>query len=136
VDNDTGRPGTFELLGFTHFWGLSRKGKWVVMRRTASVRLSRALKRVADWCRRNRHLEIAQQWEALKQKLRGHFGYFGIIGNFDALTRFRTGVVRAWRKWLDRRSQRGRMTWDRMNELLKRYPLPQARIARPYSTIA
>jgi group II intron reverse transcriptase/maturase len=134
--DDSGRPGTFDLLGFTHFWGMSRKGKWVVKRRTASGRLSRALKRVAEWCRRNRHLEVKQQWEALKQKLRGHFGYYGIIGNFDALTRFRTGVVHAWRKWLDRRSQRGRMNWDRMNEVLKRYPLPPARIARPYSALA
>ena len=133
---DSDRPGTFDLLGFTHFWGLSRMGKWVVKRRTASNRLSRALKRVAEWCRRNRHLEVKQQWAALKQKLRGHFGYFGIIGNFDALTSFRTGVVHAWRKWLDRRSQRARMSWARMSKLLERYPLPPARIARPYSALA
>jgi len=135
-DGEGGRPGTFDLLGFTHHWGPSRKGKWVVKRRTARDRLSRALKRVAQWCRRNRHLEVEHQWRQLGSKLRGHFGYYGIIGNFDALTRFRTGVVRAWRKWLDRRSQRGRMRWNRMNELLKRYPLPAARIARPYSAFA
>ena len=134
-DGASGRAGTFDLLGFTHFWAPSRKGKWVVKRRTASRRLSRALRSVAEWCRRNRHLDVAQQCETLGKKLRGHFGYFGIIGNFDALTRFRTGVVRAWRKWLDRRSQRARMTWDRMTLLLRRYPLPPARIMRPYSVI-
>jgi group II intron reverse transcriptase/maturase len=133
---DGGRPGTFDLLGFTHFWGPSRKGRWVVKRRTARGRLSRALKRVAEWCRRNRHLEVRQQWIALGQKLRGHFGYFGITGNFDALRRFRFGVLRAWRKWLDRRSQRAHMSWGRMKALLKRYPLPQARIARSYSAVA
>ena len=130
------RPGTFDLLGFTHYWSLSRKGKWVVKQRTASDRFCRALKRVAEWCRSHRHLEVEQQWEILKQKLRGHFGYYGIIGNLSALARFHLGVVRVWRKWLDRRSQRARMNWDRMNQLLKRYPLPRARIVRPHPTLA
>jgi len=129
------RPGTFDLLGFTHYWGLSRKGKWVVVRRTASGRFSRALKRVMEWCQHNRHLEVKQQWQILKQKLHGHFDYYGIIGNFDALARFRTEVMRTWRKWLHRRSQRARMSWERMNVLLKRYPLPPARIAHPYSAV-
>jgi RNA-directed DNA polymerase len=133
---DGDRPGTFDLLGFTHYWSLSRKGKWVVKQRTASDRFCRALKRVAEWCRGHRHLEVKQQWETLKQKLRGHFGYYGIIGNLGALTRFHLEVVRVWRKWLDRRSQRARMNWDRMNKLLKRYPLPRARIVRPHPTLA
>ena len=100
-------------------------------RQTATARLSRALKRVAEWCRRNRHLPVKQQWQMLVQKLRGHFGYFGILGNSRGLLRFREGVVRTWRKWLDRRSRRGRMSWDRMHLLLKRYPLPPARVIRP-----
>ena len=127
--------GTFDLLGFTHFWGMSRKGKWIVIRKTARDRFGRAIRRVTEWCRRNRHSPVRKQWERLKQMLRGHFGYFGIIGNSNALTRFRFGVTRAWRKWLDRRSQRARVTWARMNELLRRYPLPLPHIARPYSGI-
>jgi len=133
---DQGRPGTFDLLGFTHYWGLSRKGKWVVKRRTASDRYSRALKRVAEWCRHNRHREVKQQWEALKQRLRGHFGYFGITGNFEAIHRFRGRVIDIWRKWLSRRSQRAQMSWERMRKLLKYYPLPAARIQKPYSAPA
>jgi group II intron reverse transcriptase/maturase len=129
-------PGSFDLLGFTHYWGMSRKGRWVVMRRTASARFTRALKRVASWCRLNRHHEVKQQWRTLAQKLRGHFGYYGITGNSDALNRFRTEVTRVWRKWLDRRSQRARMTWDRMTKLLERYPLPPARIMKPYTSFA
>src|SRR5882724_2547311 len=74
------RPGTFDLLGFTHYWGLSRKGKWVVKRKTARDRLSRALKRVAQWCRLHRHHPIEEQQQTLAQKLRGHFGYYGITG--------------------------------------------------------
>jgi len=135
--NDGGaRPGTFDLLGFTHFWGLSRKGKWVVKRRTARARFSRALKKITEWCRWHRHDSVKQQWAALKQKLRGHFGYFGIRHNFRALNRFRESVKRIWRKWLDRRSQRARMSWKRFEQLLNRYPLPPARIQRPYSATA
>jgi RNA-directed DNA polymerase len=127
------RPRTFDLLGFTHRWDVSRRGKWVVKRQTARDRFGRALKRVADWCRRNRHLAVKQQWHSLSQKLRGHFGYYGITGNSDALHRFRDHVQRVWRKWLDRRSNRARMPWDRMALLQKRYPLPPARLIRPFS---
>lgn len=129
-------PGTFDLLGFTHFWGLSRNGKWVVKWRTANDRFTRSLARVAEWCRRNRHLEMKQQWLSLTRKVNGHFGYFGVTGNFDALARFRFEVVRAWRKWLDRRSQRAHMNWARMKALLMRHPLPAARIVRPYSAFS
>jgi group II intron reverse transcriptase/maturase len=129
-------PGTFDLLGFTHYWGLSRKGKWMVKQRTASDRFSRALKRVALWCRNNRHLKIKQQWATLSRKLRGHFVYYGNAGNYEALARFRERVRRVWHKWLNRRSWRARLSWKRMQMLLERYPLPPARIQRPYSTLA
>jgi RNA-directed DNA polymerase len=133
-DGAAGRPGSFDLLGFTHFWALSRRGKWVVKRKTATGRFGRALRRIADWCRRHRHLPVEQQQETLAQKLRGHFGYFGITGNSEAINRFRERVIGIWRKWLGRRSQRAYMDWDRMHKLLERYPLPPARVARPYST--
>ena len=125
------RPGTFDLLGFTHFWGKSRSGKWVVKRSTAKDRFRRALKRVAEWCRWHRHDDVGEQQWTLAQKLRGHFGYFGITGNYEALQRFWLEVRRAWQRWLNRRSQRARMNWERMNKLLERYPLPQPRIVRP-----
>lgn len=128
-----GEGRTFDMLGFTHRWGISRRGKWVVKRKTAGERLSRSLRAITEWCRRNRHLRVKQQWEALSRKLRGHFGYYGITGNSNSLCRFRENVVSIWRKWLDRRSRRARMSWDRMHELLERYPLPAARIVRPYT---
>lgn len=124
------RSGTFDMLGFTHYWARSRRGTWVVKRKTARDRFSRALKRVAEWCRSNRHLPVREQWRTLEQKLRGHFGYYGIPGNYDALHRFCEGVKRAWRGWLNRRSQKAKMTWDRMSKLLQRYPLPRPRILR------
>jgi RNA-directed DNA polymerase len=121
-------PGTFDLLGFTHYWGKARSGKWIVKRRTAKDRFRRALKRVGDWCREHRHDEVRKQQQVLGQKLRGHFGYFGITGNSDAISRFLHEVTGLWRKWLERRSQRGQMTWERMYRLLKQYPLPPPRI--------
>jgi group II intron reverse transcriptase/maturase len=127
-DGGSKAPGTFDLLGFTHFWSKSRKGKWVVKQWTARDRFRRALKRVVDWCRRHRHDKVREQHKALSQKLRGHYGYYGTTGNSRALSRFRHEVTRAWRKWLDRRSQRARMTWERMKLLLRRYPLPPPRI--------
>ena len=119
-------PGTFDLLGFTHFWGRSRKGTWVVKRRTAADRLRRAIRRIADWCRVNRHVPISEQHQTLGQKLLGHFRYYGITGNYEALRRFRDAVTGLWRKWLSRRSRGAPFSWDRFNLLLKRYPLPAA----------
>lgn len=122
------RPGSFDLLGLTHYWGRSRRGTSVIVRRTMHSRLSRALKEVRTWCRTNRHLPIAEQCQALGAKLRGHFGYYGVIGNFDALQRFAFEVEKAWWKWLNRRSQRAAMTWERFRMLLVHHPLPKPRI--------
>ena len=75
-------PGqSFDMLGFTHFWGRSRTGRWVVRRKTASGRLSRALQRMGRWCRVHRHARVAAQQAALNQQLRGHYQYYGVTGN-------------------------------------------------------
>jgi hypothetical protein len=122
------RERSFDLLGFTHYWGRSRKGRWVVQRKTAKARFSRALRQINDWCRRSRHLPVAEQQRQLSRKMRGHDAYYGITGNAKALSRFRTEVHRRWRKWLNRRSRATRLNWSAFNRLLKRYPLPPARV--------
>ena len=71
-DNDD-RPGTFDLLGFTHYWGVSLKGYWVVKLKTAKDRFTRAVRSIDEWCHDNRHLSIAEQQQQLNQKLRGHY---------------------------------------------------------------
>jgi group II intron reverse transcriptase/maturase len=124
----SGRSGSFEVLGFTHFWGRSRKRSWVVQCKTSRHRFGRALQRVAEWCRRNRHLPVREQHKVLVAKVRGHCNYFGITGNSRALSRFVNEVQRVWRKWLDRRSYQDYMTWERFNLLRRRYPLPWPRI--------
>lgn len=118
--------GTFELLGFTHYWGLSRRGNWVVKRKTAPSRFVRALRTIARWCRFHRHRLVAEQHHTLCQKLRGHFAYYGITSNVQALLRFRHEVVRIWHKWLSRRRRDGTIPWPQFNRLLDWYPLPRA----------
>jgi group II intron reverse transcriptase/maturase len=120
------RPGTFDLLGFTHYWGRTRKGRWMVKQKTAGSRFTRALRTIAHWCRQNRHRPIKEQHHTLSQKLRGHFAYYGITGNSFALSRFRSEVQRVWRKWLGRRHGRHRYSWSRFQRLKARYPLPMA----------
>lgn len=128
-----GDAGTFDLLGFTHHWGLSRWGNWVLKRTTARDRFSRALKRVTAWCRASRHESVRKQWATLVRKLAGHFEYYGIAGNSRALGNFRYWVQCAWLKWLGRRSNSTLLTWTRANLLLKTYPLPPARIPRRHA---
>lgn len=126
------KPETFDFLGFTHFWERSRRQNWVVKQKTASNRLSRALQRINEWCRKWRHMPVRWQGEQLASKLRGHYGYYGVIGNLAALGGFHSGVQRLWHKWLNRRSQRRGMTWERFARLRLRDALP-----RPYrATIA
>jgi len=121
-------PTTFDFLGFTHYWGRSRQGAWVVKRKTAKSRFKRALAALSEWCRKNLHLPIKEQHHKLTQKLRGHYGYYGIIGNFASLQRFLEATRRIWRRKLSRRRRGGRMTWAKLLRLEKRYSLPRARV--------
>ena len=123
--NRSTRPGTFDLLGFTHYWGRSVRGNWVVMRKTARDRLSRSLRVINQWCRQHRHQKVSVQHAALSRKLQGHYAYYGITGNYAALFSFWRGVRRRWKKWLSRRSQRAYLNWDKFDRLLDRHPLPR-----------
>ena len=130
-DRPRGGPGikrSFDFLGFTLYWGRSRKGQWVVQRKTAKDRLGRALRNINTWCRRYRHAPVMRQHAVLSRKLLGHYAYYGITGNARSLASFRNQVERIWRKWLLRRSQRAKLTWDRFSAFLRRFPLPSIRI--------
>jgi RNA-directed DNA polymerase len=123
-------PDSFDFLGFTHFWGRTRKGGWAVTRRTAKDRFGRAVRKIAEWCRLHRHDPIEHQHQSLVRKLIGHDAYYGITGNVRALQRFRCAVQEVWRAWLNRRGGRTRMGWERFNRLIGRYPFPVARVIR------
>lgn len=121
-------PRGFDFLGFTHYWGKSRRGKWVVKRKTASDRFTRFLRQLNRWCQGNRHAPMPWQHAQLLSKLRGHCGYYGITGNSKSLSSLHHWAKRIWRKWLSRRSRTSNLTWERFNLLLERYPLPNPRI--------
>jgi RNA-directed DNA polymerase len=126
------RPGSFDFLGFNHHWERSRKGNWVIRQSTARDRLNRAIVGVNEWCRKHMHDELSEQWKILSAKLRGHYGYYGVTGNYRALRRFRSRMVFLWRKWLNRRSNRAHVTWTKMVIYLERFPLPMPRIVHSY----
>jgi group II intron reverse transcriptase/maturase len=124
------RPGTFDLLGFTHYWARSRNGYWVVKLKTAKDRFTRAVRNIDHWCRDHRHLPIGEQHNKLNEKLHGHYAYYGVTGNSAALTRFLHEVGPRWRRWLNRRNNIRSMTWERFSAILRRYPLTPVRTVR------
>ena len=135
-DRGQPEPGTFDFLGFTHYWGGTRKGAWVVKRKTAKSRLKRALQALSDWCRKNRHEPIGSQHRTLLQKLRGHYGYYGIIGNCPSLQTFLEAARKIWRHWLTRRCGSDRMPWLAFLRLEEQYDLPRARVVHGLATRA
>jgi group II intron reverse transcriptase/maturase len=124
-------PRGFDFLGLQHHWMHVKKGGWVVQRTTASSRVSRVIRRLGLWCRRNRHRPIREQHLRLAQALRGHYNYFNCIGNLYALWRVRHLTIRIWRSWLQRRSQGRHMPWKRFQHVLRRFPLPVPLAANP-----
>lgn len=123
-DSEGQRPGSFGFLGFTHIWARSRRGYWVIKRRTATNRLQRSLKAVNGWCRIHRHWKRADQHEVLSAKIRGHCQYYGIRGNSECLSAYHRQVERIWKFWLGRRSQRGYLPWAKFKAYLRQHPLP------------
>jgi RNA-directed DNA polymerase len=126
-------PGTFDFLGFTHYWARTRRGRWVVRAKTAKTRLRRAIHKITDWCRRHLHDPITTQWAKLRQKLLGHYAYYGVSGNYRALGAMYAAVWRIWRRSLSRRSQKSTLTLVAFLGLLERLPLPQPRIVHRWS---
>jgi len=121
-------PATFDFLGFTFYWARNRKGRWGMLCKTRSASLRRIIRSVYDWCRRYRHSSVKDQHAALRRRIQGHFNYFGVSGNFRSLLLVVEQAKRSWYKWLCRRSQRKRLTWERFVDLLRDFPLPRPRI--------
>jgi len=125
TDNENG---TFEFLGFTHFWAKARQGFWVIKRQTAKQRLSRAMKSLWQWCRDHRHDSLSEQYRMLCLKLRGHYQYYGIRTNYRMLVAVMRQVEKAWRYWLSRRSSKGYIGWEDFERLRRVFRLPKPRI--------
>jgi len=123
---------SFTFLGFTHYWTKSRKGRWMVGRKTDSKRFKRAISAINAWCKQNRHRTIQHQWEKLRAKVTGHYAYYGMSLNIRSITEFYERVQAVWKKWLNSRSWKGSMNWETFKEFLKTYPLPKPKIMHPY----
>jgi len=123
------KSNTFDFLGFTHFCGFSRKGTFLLGRKTSRKKFRKACKQMNDWLRRiHGVMRIEDIWPVLSAKLRGHYNYYGVSGNTRMIVRFGYVTIRAVIKWLNRRSQRKSFTWKKFNAYLYRYRLPRPRI--------
>lgn len=120
---------SFDFLGFTHYWGKSLKGKWVVKRKTSGKKFREKLKKMNEWCSEYRHFPIDYQYQKLCQKLKGHYAYYGITGNMRGMQRYLDNVKRIWKKWLCRRSWKTKLNWEKFNIFLtQRCPLPPVKV--------
>jgi hypothetical protein len=118
-DQSAGGAGTFAFLGFTHYWGKTRQGYWVIKRKTVGKRLRRFMKAVWTWCRDNRHEPLHEQHRMLGAKLRGYYQYYGIRGNFKMLEVVFEHTERAWHYWLSTRSHTGHINWQKFEGVLR-----------------
>jgi group II intron reverse transcriptase/maturase len=121
--------GTFDFLGFTHYWARSRRGYWVIKRKTKRKKMQAANKAIWQWCKWNRHMPIREQWQKLCQKLRGHYQYFGIRGNSMSMERYRWYTRMSWKHWLGHRHRSGNISWEAFDaQYGESFPLPMPRI--------
>jgi hypothetical protein len=131
------RPGTFAFLGFTHYCGWTRDGRFVVKHKTQSQRLTRKLKALRQEAVRRMHAPLAAQHRRYASILRGHYGYDGVPNNIRALNAFHQEIRRIWFRSLRRRSQKARrLTWERFKALLERFPRPRPHITHPWAARA
>ena len=129
-----GKPETFDFLGFTHICARMRDGRFWVRRITISKRMRAKLREVNDQLERRRHQPIPEQGRWLGSVVRGHLAYYAVPGNRTAVAAFRTQVTRHWHRALQRRSQRTRISWNRMDRLATRW-LPPARVVHPFPDV-
>jgi group II intron reverse transcriptase/maturase len=123
------RNATFDFLGFTHYWSRSHRGYWVIKRKTRKKSVKRFLMTLWRWVRRNRHMPLKEQYKMLSIKLRGHYQYYGISGNYKALSGIRHLAKRLWRYWLSRRSRKGYINWQKyLDSIDDKFFLPKPRI--------
>ena len=120
--------GRFDFLGFEFRWGASRTGAPVVKRRTSRKKLHSAIARFSEWIRAERHCKISDLMQSLRAKYRGHWNYYGVIGNSRSLGHYWWATTRQVFKWLNRRSQRRSYTWRTLVRMLKRFEVPPPKI--------
>ena len=127
---------SFEFLGFEFRWGVSRKGKNIIMRRTSRNKLRKSVANLTTWCKEIRRSRLNKIFQQLNSKLRGYFNYYGIIGNFSSFAQFYWQARQIIFKWLNRRSQRNSFTWEEFKRLWSRFRVPKPRITEGPNQLA
>ena len=128
---------TFDFLGFTHYCGKSRKGNFKLGVKTSGKKFRKCCRAMNLWLKGVRNVQQAKEWWSLvKSKLRGHYQYYGVSGNYQAINRYYRQTLRMMFKWLNRRSQRKSFNLKTFAEYLKRYPLPTPRIVHDFYTLS
>ena len=122
--------GRFDFLGFEFRWEPDRKGRPIVKRRTARKKLQGSVQRFSDWIKKKRHTKLSKLMMTLRQKYRGYWNYYGIIGNFKSLEQFYRATVKLLFKWLNRRSQKRSLSLTEFRRLLQRFQIPRPHIHR------
>ena len=131
------RANTFDFLGFTHYCGRSRKGNFLLGRRTSGKKYQKKCQDMNRWLKAIRSVSTVKEWWAtLQAKLRGHYQYYGVSGNYTALRRFYQRTLYLVHKWLNRRGQRQSFSWCGFIEYTRHYPLPTPRITHSFYTLS
>jgi len=122
-------PGTLDFLGFTFYWGRSKRGFPIPKLRTSGKRMRSKLKALKEWIRKVRScLKLRDIWKTFCAKIRGHANYYGVTFNLNGVRKFVRCALKLMFKWLNRRSQRRSFTWEKFIRYMKRYPLPDKQI--------
>lgn len=130
------KPNTFDFLGFTHYCDKSRKDKFMLGRKTSRKKFSAKCREMNTWLKKVKNLvKTKGWWKTLAAKLRGHFQYYGVSDNYASIAKFYSLTLKMLYKWLNRRSQKRGMNWNKFTEYLEPYPLPQSRIVYNFYTI-
>ncbi len=122
------KPDTFDFLGFTHYWGKGRSGKFRLMRKTSPKKFKAKVKEFKMWIRRERHMPEAELVDVIRRKLLGHYNYYGVSDNSRGIRAFSNKVKRLILKWRNRRSQKRSFTEVKFLLFLKRNPLPVPKV--------
>jgi RNA-directed DNA polymerase len=127
------KPNNFDFLGITHYCDLTRKGNFKIGRKTGGKKFRTKCKDMNDWLKAKRNLLPTKEWwKILAAKLRGHYQYYGISENYASIRKFYRNTLYLVRKWLNRRSQKSKMSWDKFYEYIEHYPLPKPKIAHSF----
>ena len=127
------RANTFDFLGFTHYIGVSRRGNFKVGRKTSRKKYSSKCKEMNSWLKAIRNkVKTKEWWKILESKLRGHFQYYGVSENYGSISKFYKATLIMVRKWMNRRSQKRKMSWEKFTKYLEHYPLPQPKIVHNF----